>query len=272
MMVRSAVKLVSKTLSNPQRRSAVFNSNVKACPGSRPKHSPIAARGLGAVWMITCFSGLSIACQTSSVGSLALSAPVGQRLMHWPQLMQTTSASGLSMKVVTLVRSPRSMHFQHAHLLQVDARADAAAAEDALVHVADHRVARRVDLVSRLVHVAEAERIDAVLGGQRLQLAVLVAAAGVAVAVVAGQQQIDDVPPGPPHLGRVGADLDRRGDRIAARGLQGPLSVDLDDAHPADPRQAKVLMVAERRDANAQREPPPARWCPGGPWSRGRRW
>jgi len=42
------VKLVSKTLSNPQSRSAVLSSNVSAWPGGSPKHSPMAARGLGA--------------------------------------------------------------------------------------------------------------------------------------------------------------------------------------------------------------------------------
>ncbi len=85
----------------------MFISKVSGVPGSRPKHSPMPARGLGAVWMTTCFFGSSMAPQTSSVGSLARSAPVGQRLMHWPQLMQTTSPSGLSMKVAIRVLSLR---------------------------------------------------------------------------------------------------------------------------------------------------------------------
>ena len=37
MIVRSAVKLVSNTLSKPARRSAVFISKVIGVPGSRPK-------------------------------------------------------------------------------------------------------------------------------------------------------------------------------------------------------------------------------------------
>jgi hypothetical protein len=48
-IVRSAVKLVSKTRSKPQFRSALFNSKVSAVPGGWPKHSAMAARGLGAV-------------------------------------------------------------------------------------------------------------------------------------------------------------------------------------------------------------------------------
>ena len=71
MMVRSAVKLVSKTLSKPMRRSAVFISKVTGVPGSRPKSSPIAERGAGAVWITTCVSGSSMACHTSSVSSFA---------------------------------------------------------------------------------------------------------------------------------------------------------------------------------------------------------
>jgi len=71
MMVRSAVKLVSKTLSKPARRKAVFISKVTGVPGSRPKSSPMAARGAGAVWMTTCLSGSSIAAHTASVSSLA---------------------------------------------------------------------------------------------------------------------------------------------------------------------------------------------------------
>ena len=46
---------------------------------------------------------------------------------------------------------------EHADLLQVDAGAHAAAAADALVHVAHDRVARVVDLGDRRLGVAEAE-------------------------------------------------------------------------------------------------------------------
>ncbi len=71
MIVRSAVKLVSNTRSKPARRRAVFIWKVTPVPGSRPKHSPIAERGAGAVWMTTCLVGSSIASHTASVSSLA---------------------------------------------------------------------------------------------------------------------------------------------------------------------------------------------------------
>ena len=89
---------------------------------------------------------------------------------------------------------------EHADLLQVDAGAHAAAAADALVHVAHDGVARAVDLETRLLGVAEAEAVDAVLLGQRLQLAVAVAHAGVALAVVLAEQQVEHVPARHAHL------------------------------------------------------------------------
>ena len=108
MIVRSAVKLVSNTLSKPARRRAVFISNVTGVPGSRPNSSPMAERGAGAVWMTTCVSGSSMAAHTASVSSLAYRAPTGQRLTHWPQLMQTAVPSGMSSNVsmVTLLLRP----------------------------------------------------------------------------------------------------------------------------------------------------------------------
>ena len=49
MMVRSAVKFVSKILSNPSRRNAAYILPVTSVPAGRPKHSPSAARTAGAV-------------------------------------------------------------------------------------------------------------------------------------------------------------------------------------------------------------------------------
>ena len=78
---------------------------------------------------------------------------------------------------------------QHADLLEVDARADAAAAEDALVDVPHDGVAGRVDLVARRLGAAEAVVIDAVLRGQRLEFAMIVPHAGAAVAHVEGRSR-----------------------------------------------------------------------------------
>ena len=194
-----------------------------------------------------------MARQTSSVGSLACRAPVGQRLMHWPQLMQTTSASGLSRKVETVVRSPRSTASStptSCRSMQVRTQ------RRQRMHLFMSRTTEYEELSTRasgLVGVAEAEEVDAVLRRQRLQLAVVVALAGVALAVVraraAGRAR---APARLADLARVGVDLDRRRDRVGARRLQRPLALDLDHAHPAHAGHAQVLVVAERRDADAE--------------------
>ena len=139
---------------------------------------------------------------------------------------------------------------QHAHFLHVDAGAHAAAAADALVHVAHDRVARVVH-GHGLFHVAEAEAVDPVLLGQRLELAVAVAHAGVAVAAVLGEQQVEHVPAGDPHRLGVGVDLDGRGDGVGAGGLQGPLPLDLHHADAADAGDLEVGVVAQGGDAHA---------------------
>ncbi len=162
---------------------------------------------------------------------------VGQRLVH----------EGADLGLVAAVQG-----LQHAHLLQVDTSPHAAAAKDALVHVADHGVAGGVNLVPRPRHVAEAEKVHAIFRGQRLEFAVVVARAGVTLAQVAAQEQVEDVAAGAADLGRMGGHADGRRDGVAARRLQGPLLVDLHDADPADPRQAQVFMKAERGDANLE--------------------
>ena len=65
MMVRSAAKSVSKTLSNPSMRRAVTIFPVLMEPGSSPNASPIATRTAGAVCTTTVFVGSLSARQTS---------------------------------------------------------------------------------------------------------------------------------------------------------------------------------------------------------------
>ena len=150
MIVRSAVKLVSNTLSKPQRRRAVFISKVSGVPGSQAEAladgRARAGRGLdddvlgrvvdGRPDLVGRVVGPQRAGRAAVDALAAVDADhVGQRLVHEGRdLGLVAAADGL----------------QHADLLQVDAGADAAAAEDALVHVADDGVARAVDLVPRL--------------------------------------------------------------------------------------------------------------------------
>jgi hypothetical protein len=53
--------LVSNTLSKPHAPQRGVHLEGHGVPAGRPKHSPMAARGLGAVWMTTCLVGSSMA-------------------------------------------------------------------------------------------------------------------------------------------------------------------------------------------------------------------
>ena len=140
---------------------------------------------------------------------------------------------------------------QHAHFLHVDAGAHTTAAADALVHVAHYRVAGIVH-GHRELYVAEAELVDPVLLGQGLQLAVAVAYAGVAVAAVLAQQQVENVAAGYAHRFGVGVHLERRGYGVGARGLQVALPLHLYHADAADARHFEVGVVAQGGYAHAQ--------------------
>ena len=77
------------------------------------------------------------ASQTSSVSSFSCSAPVGQAAMHWPQLMQAMSASGMFQRCSSMaVLKPRYARADHADALHSAAGGYAAAAQNALVVVA----------------------------------------------------------------------------------------------------------------------------------------
>ena len=70
-------------------------------------------------------------------------------------------------------------------------------------------------------------------GGVRAGLHRATAGAGAAVAVVLGEEQVDDVPPGLPDPRAVRADRHGRRDRVDAAGLRLPLPLHLHDAEPA---------------------------------------
>ncbi len=93
MMVRSAVKFVSKTSSKPQpaqgRRPSCRSPGCRARSRTpRPGRPRIA----GAVWTTTCLSGSSSAAHTRSMALFSVMAPTGQTAAHWPHWTHTTSA------------------------------------------------------------------------------------------------------------------------------------------------------------------------------------
>ena len=107
MMVMSAPKLVSNTLSKPSRRreAAIFPST--SVPMGRPKHSPSAARTAGAVCAMTTLSGSLSASHTFSEWVLLAQRAVGQTLTHWPQPTQATVSRSMSKAQPMWVLMPR---------------------------------------------------------------------------------------------------------------------------------------------------------------------
>ena len=77
-----------------------------ASSGESPSSSPQAVRTAGATWATTIFSGSSMASQTFSVSSLAVSAPTGQWVMHWPQSEQSASSMVFLPETLMVTREP----------------------------------------------------------------------------------------------------------------------------------------------------------------------
>jgi len=93
--------------------------------------------------------------------------------------------------------------------------------------------------------------VDAVLLGQRLQLAVAVAHTAVALAVVFAEQQLQHMPARHAHLACVCPDPHLIDDRERAGRLQRALALDLHDAHAADAGHVEVGVIAQGRDGDA---------------------
>ena len=85
IIVKSAAKSVSNTLSKPNFLNAATILPVTDVPGTNPNSSPNAALTAGAVWTITVFVGSANFDRTSHVASLSTNAPVGHTATHCPQ-------------------------------------------------------------------------------------------------------------------------------------------------------------------------------------------
>ena len=93
IMVKSAPKQVSSTLSKPKRRREVTILPVISDPAGMPCVSPKEARTAGAVWAITIFEGSEMAAFTSFMCSFSFIAPVWQERVHCPQYAQKAEFS-----------------------------------------------------------------------------------------------------------------------------------------------------------------------------------
>ena len=250
MIVRSAAKLVSKTARKPKRRRAATILPVTSVPGGKPKHSPSAARIAGAVCTITWLSDLSSAFQTSSIWSRSVMAPTGQTAAHWPHWTQATVfRSWLNAGPIT-VSKPRSWGNRAPTCCVSMTDAHTAAALDALAAVAGQRGRRGVDppagLLARVGDLADAQ-----FRGQGLQFAVLVAVAGLALAVVLGEEQFDDGPAGLADAPGVGPHLHALAGGHRAGGHEVPRPFHFDHADAASPNRLQPFDVAERGNPHA---------------------
>ena len=77
IIVKSAEKLVSNTISKPISRRAVLILPIEFSPGLRLNISPIATRTAGAICATTFLSLFVISPQTRSTLDLIVKAPVG---------------------------------------------------------------------------------------------------------------------------------------------------------------------------------------------------
>ena len=107
IIVRSAAKSVSNTLSKPRVRNAETILPVTRVPGSIPNSSPRAARTAGAVCTITVFVGSERALITFPVSSNGVRAPVGHTATHCPQNVHGESIRSCSKAGATTDMNPR---------------------------------------------------------------------------------------------------------------------------------------------------------------------
>ncbi len=108
IIVRSALKEVSNTLSNPILLRAAVITSAASIPGFIPNSSAMVTEMLGACCTTTVFVGSFRASMTFWMLDFSVSAPVGQTLMHWPQLMQldTLSPSSKAVPMCALLPLP----------------------------------------------------------------------------------------------------------------------------------------------------------------------
>ena len=224
---------------------------VQGVPGGRPKPSPMAARirgsGLHDDVHRRIGDGLPHAARTAlfekgrgGADVDALPALDADRFVH----LRGVGGGDVGLEAAALLA-------EVVNALDFAADADAAAAEHALLPVADDRMAGKVDrnfLPPALeVPCPHAHRI-----GQVLEFAVAVAVASLAILGVVVQQQFDDVAAGLADVGRVGLHLHAFPHLLTTGSHIKTHAFDVDDANSAGALQAEVGMVAEPGDADAQ--------------------
>ena len=106
IMVRSAAKSVSKTLSKPTACRAAAKRPGVASSRESPRPSPQAVRTAGATCTTVSTAGSRMASMMRLTSSRAVSAPVGQWVMHWPHRAHPASAMGRLSRTMIFVEGP----------------------------------------------------------------------------------------------------------------------------------------------------------------------
>ena len=139
IMVKSAAVSVSNTSSKPRRRRAATILPSTLVPMGRPKHSPKVARTLGAVCTTTCFVGV-VQGSPHLAGVVLLGQGAGGA--HGDALPAGDAGALAQLapqrRSAMCVWKPRSLAPMTPTRLVLAAGGHAAAAQDALVVVANH--------------------------------------------------------------------------------------------------------------------------------------
>ena len=201
------MKFVSNTRSKPIWRSA-----VTILPGDqRPRGIAEAfaqrcADGGGSLHDAPSSSGRPGPPTPRPISSRSLIAPTGHTAAHCPHCTQTTSESGWENAGPIIGLEPAALREDGRHSLRLAAHGHAPAAGNALGRVAHERGRARVRPPLAL-HSGEGDLADAQVARDGLKLAVRVAVAGLAVALVIGEDQLHHGPPRVPGPGGVGLHL-----------------------------------------------------------------
>ena len=177
-------------------------------------------------------------------------APTGQTAAHWPHCTQTTSARSMANAGPMTVLKPRFCG-NRAPTPWIWLQTVTHRRQDTHLPVSRTRAGvERVDLAVGLLALV-GDLVDVELLGQAAQLAVGAAHAGLAVAGVLGEEQLEDGPA--PAPGPAGGRVDHHavGGRLHAGSDEGLGALDFHQAQPAGADGLHALQVAESGDVGA---------------------
>ncbi len=198
------------------------------------------------------FSGRRARPCTCLMWLCSRSAPVGQTMMHWPQLMQLRDVEALVEGRADTRLAAAADEVDGRDALDLLAHAHALAAEDALGRVAHDATGWTCPACSRSSRRRSGAGARPAPAASPCSSQLAVAHAVEAVVGMVGQQQLDDRLARAHGARRVRLDLHPLGDREGAARHQVALALDLHHAHAAGAGGQQALHVAEGRHAGSR--------------------